>query len=140
MKEEYEKRLREYETASKTYETVELMNFGWINCDRFWYAPSPKSDIQLLVNNDSLSGARMYAVFSDINSIMTAQYWKGMKDTAVFRNVPIGKELTIIALSSKNETPFIFETKINTEMDSQVEIDFVASTQAELKEKMKSLN
>ncbi|NEN25699.1 hypothetical protein G3O08_19605 [Cryomorpha ignava] len=138
--EEYERQKREYETASKTYESVELMNFGWINCDRFWNDPSPNTDIQLLVNNDSLSGARMYAVFSDINSVVTAYYWQGMQDTASFKNVPIGKDLTIIALSAKNETPFIFETTINTATDKQVQIEFMVTTQAEIKEKMKGMN
>jgi hypothetical protein len=137
---EYERQKKEYETASKTYESVELMNFGWINCDRFWNDPSPKTDIQLIVNNDSLSGARMYAVFSDINSVMTAHYWKGMKYTASFKNIPIGKELTIMALSAKNETPYIFETTINTENDKQVQIQFVATTQTEIKERMKGMN
>ena len=138
--EEFERQKREYETASKTYESVELMNFGWINCDRFLNDPSLKTDIHLLVNNDSLSGARIYAVFNDINSIMTENYWQGMKDTASFKNIPIGKELKIIALSAKNETPFIFETTINTETDKQVKIEFMATTQAEIKEKMKRIN
>ena len=137
---EYERQKREYEIASKTYEAVELMNFGWINCDRFWNDPNPKTDIQLLVDNDSLSGARIYAVFSEINSIITTQYWKGMQDTASFKNVPTGKDLTIIALSVKNETPLIFETTINTAKDKQVNIKFTATTQADIKEKMKRMN
>lgn len=137
---EYERQKREYETASKTYESVELMNFGWINCDRFWDDPNPKTDIQLIVNNDSLTGARIYAVFKDINSIMTENYWKTRTDTARFRNIPVGKELTIIALSAKDETPYVFETTINTEIDKQVQIDFTATTQADIKEKMKRIN
>jgi len=137
---EYERQKREYETASKTYESVKLMNFGWINCDRFWNEPSPKTDIQLLVNNDSLTGARIYAVFSDLKSIMTTQYWKGMQDTASFKNVPTGKDLIIIALSAKDETPLIFETTINTSTQKQVNIEFIATTQSEIKEKMKRMN
>ena len=138
--EEYERQKREYETASKTYESVELMNFGWLNCDRFWNDPSPKTDIQLIVKNESLSGARIYAVFSDINSIMATQYWKGMTDTPSFRNIPIGKELTVIALTAKNETPYIFETTITTETDKEVQIEFKPTTQADIKEKMKRMN
>ena len=102
--------------------------------------PGPKTNIQLIVNNDSISGARIYAVFSDINSILTAHYWKGMKDTATFNNIPTGKDLTVIALSAKNDTPFIFETTINTETEKQVQIQFTATTQAEIKKKMKRFN
>jgi hypothetical protein len=136
----YEEQQKQIESQRKTYEAVELMNFGWVNCDRFWNDPSPKTDIQLLVNNDSLTGARIYAVFKDINSIMTENYWRTRTDTAAFRNIPIGKELTIIALSAKDETPYIFETTINTETDQQVQIEFMATTQADIKDKMKRIN
>jgi len=138
--EKHEKQKREYETASKTYKSIELLNFGWINCDRFMNDPNPKIDIQFLVNNDSLSGARIYAVFSDIKSTMTTHYWRGMLDTASFNNVPVGKKLRIIALSAKNDTPYFFETTINTETDKQVQIEFTVTTQEEIKEKMKQMN
>ena len=137
---EYERLSKEYETASKTYESIELLNFGWINCDRFLNDPSPKTNIQLLVNNDSLSGARMYAVFSDIRSMMTADYWRGMQDTVSFKNVPIGKKITIIALSAKNRTPYIFEKTINTEMGQRVEIEFRATTQKEVQKRIQEIN
>lgn len=139
-KAEYEELQKQIEYQRKTYEAVELMNFGWINCDRFLNDPNPKTDIKLLVNNDSLTGARIYAVFKDINSIMTENYWKSRTDTAAFRNIPIGKELTIIALSAKDEIPYIFETTIKTQTDKQVQIEFMATTQADIKEKMKRIN
>ncbi|MCK0159432.1 hypothetical protein [Allomuricauda sp. F6463D] len=139
-KTDYEKQQKQIDHQRKTYEAVELMNFGWINCDRFYNDSSPKTDIQLLVKNDSLTGVRMYAVFSDMNSIISEQYWKGRKNTVAFRNIPIGKNLKIIALSAKNETPYIFETTINTSTDKHVEIEFEATTQADIMEKMKRLN
>jgi hypothetical protein len=137
---EYEIQRREFKAASKTYESIELMNFGWINCDRFWDDPSPKTNIHLLVNDDSLSGARIYAIFSDIKSIMTAFYWRGMKDIVSLNDIPIGKELTIIAISAKGETPFVFETTIVSAAEQQVQIEFTATTPADLKEKIKRLN
>jgi len=145
--EEYLKKKAAYEAAQKqieyqrkTYEAVELMNFGWINCDRFFYDPSPKTEIQLLIKNDSITGARIYAIFKDINSIMTQEYWQGRKDIATFRNIPTGKQVTIIALTAKNETPFIFESTINTEKVKQVKIEFVATTDAEIKEILNRMN
>lgn len=136
----YKEQQKQAEYERKTYEAVELMNFGWINCDRFWNDPNPKTDIKLLVNDDSLSGVRIYAVFKDINSIMTENYWKGRTDAATFRNIPIGKELTIIALSVKDNTPYIFETTIKTETDQQLQTKFTATTQADIIKKMKKLN
>lgn len=144
---EYLKKVQEYEVLKKeieyqrqTYQAVELMNFGWINCDRFYNDPSPKTDIQLIVNNDSLQGARFFAVFKDIRSVMTECYYKGRKETASFRNIPEGKELTIIALSAKDKTLYFFETTINTETDKKVQIEFMETTQADIKGRMKRMN
>ena len=137
---EYEELKKEIEYQRQTYQAVELMNFGWINCDRFYNDPSPKTDIQLIVNNDSLQGARFFAVFKDIKSVMSEYYYKGRKETASFRNIPEGKELTIIALSAKNETPYVFETNINTKIDKQIQIEFIATTEADIKEKIKRMN
>lgn len=144
---EYLKKVQEYEVLKKeieyqrqTYQAVELMNFGWINCDRFYNDPSPKTDIQLIVNNDSLQGARFFAVFKDIRSVMTECYYKGRKENASFRNIPEGKEVTIIALSAKDKTPYVFETTINTETDKKVQIEFMETTQADIKDRMKRIN
>ncbi len=137
---EYEELKKEIEYQRQTYQAVELMNFGWINCDRFYNDSNPKTDIQLIVNSDSLQGARIFAVFKDIRSVMTEYYFKGRKESASFRNIPKGKELTIIALSAKDQTPYIFETTINTESDRQVQVEFVRTTQIEIKEKMKRMN
>lgn len=144
---EYLKKVQEYEVLKKeieyqrqTYQAVELMNFGWINCDRFYNDPSQKTDIQLIVNNDSLQGARFFAVFKDIRSVMTECYYKGRKETASFRNIPEGKELTIIALSAKDKKLYFFETTINTETDKKVQIEFMETTQADIKGRMNRMN
>ena len=134
----YEKRKKEIAYQRKTYEAVRLINFGWINCDRFYEDPSPKTDIRLTVNNDSVKGARIFAVFKEINSIMTEHYWKGHE--ASFRGIPKGKELKIIALTAKDETPYIFERTINTDSIKQVKIEFSETSQEEIKEKLKRMN
>lgn len=136
-----EKQRAEIEYQNKTYEAVQLMNFGWKNCDRFWNDPNPITDIQLLVNNtDSLPSARIYAVFKEVRSIVTEYYFIGEKEKVAFKDVPTGKELQIIALSAKDEIPYIFETTINTRSDRKVKVEFVATTQADIRKKMKRMN
>jgi hypothetical protein len=139
-KDKYDKIIERQEVLKSTYESVELMNFGWVNCDRFLNDPNPKTNIQLIVKNDSLTGARMYAIFTDINSIMSTQYWRGMKDTASFVNIPSDKKLKIIALSAKDKTPYYFETTINTTTERKVYIDFMPTTQEEVRENIKRIN
>ena len=139
-KAEYEKQQKEIETQRKTYEAVELMNFGWINCDRFWNDPSPKTDIVLNIADKTLTAARIYAVFKDINSILTESYWKDRQDSLAFRSLPTDKELTILALSAKDTTPYIFETTIRTKDQNQIKIEFTPTTQANVQEKIRRLN
>jgi len=64
----------------------------------------------------------------------------GRQDTAAFRNIPTGREIHIIALSAKDESPYYFETTINTETDRQVNVNFAATTQEDIIEKMKQMN
>lgn len=137
----YQKAQREYEEASKTYKAIELIEFGWINCDRFLRDTTSLTDIQLIVKNGSfVSSIRAFGVFKEIKSIMPANYWHGQLDTLTFRNIPIGKELQIIALSVKGETPFIFEKSIKIKSNQKVEIEFTATTQVEIKKKIEIMN
>lgn len=137
---EYERKNRQYEVASQTYRAIELLDFGWINCDRFLNVPGPKVDVQLLIKNDTLNGARIFAVFDDIKSLLTQHYWKGGSDTIVFQKIPVGREMRIIALSAKNETPFIFETQITVNNENQVEVNLLPATQEEVKKKILEMN
>jgi hypothetical protein len=134
------KEQEEIQVQNETYKAIQLMNFGWINCDRFLNDQTPSTDIEILVNNDSLLGARIYAVFNDINSIATEYYYKDSKESIAFRNIPSDRSLTIIALSAQKGTPYIFESTINTKTERQVQVNFVASTQDEIKDRLKRMN
>lgn len=140
MIEEAKKRQAENELKYETYAAIELMDFGWINCDRFLNDPGPYKNIDIIVNNDSLSGARIYAVFNDIKSIMTADYYKGQNTKIAFNDLPANRNVSIIALAAQNGIPYIFETKINTIKNQKVEVNFIASTQEEIKKKINRLN
>jgi hypothetical protein len=137
---EIEKAKADIEFQQKTYEAIELLNFGWINCDRFIESTSPRINIQLSLSNESLSAARIYAVFKNINSIISEKYSKGQKEKIAFKNIPEGMELTIIAISSKDETPYYFEKKVNTKSSEQIQIKFKATTQENIKQKIERLN
>lgn len=126
------------EKERETYKAVEIMNFGWINCDRFLNDPTPKRNIELIVTNDTISGARFYAVFEDINSIMTEYYYRDYRPA--FKNIPEGRQLKIFALSVIDDKPYFFETSVNTSIDKQVQVTFSESTHADIKKKIKRLN
>lgn len=137
--EKYKKTMNQIEYQKKTYQAVKLLNFGWINCDRFYDNQNPKTNIELTVNNDSIIGTRIFAIFKDINSIMTTQYWKGQKSKPIFKNIPNNTEVTILAVSIVGKTPLFFEKRINTSEENQININFVKTTQNEIKEKINNL-
>ncbi|QNR25145.1 hypothetical protein [Croceimicrobium hydrocarbonivorans] len=128
------------EVFKETYQSISLLNFGWINCDRWYQDPRPKRDVEISIKNDSVNAAIIYAVFTDINSIMEEYYWSEKKDKIAFKNIPIGKSLKIIAVSVMDESPYVFETTINTQTKNKVHIDFSPSSKAELKELIEKLN
>ena len=139
-KEEYEKAKKQIEYERMTYEKVKLLNFGWINVDRFYENPNPRIDIQLLVKNDSIKGARIFTIFENINSIMTEQYWKGRKDTIAFKEVPKEMNLTIVALSVYDSVPLIFKKTMTTKKNELIDINFKTTTQDEIKTFFEKLN
>lgn len=133
-------RQEEINLRNATYQAIKLTNFGWINVDKLLDEKGPKTKLEFFVNNDSLSAARIYAVFKDINCIVTSYYVKGQELPSVLKNIPTGKQLAIIALSEHNTTPYIFESEINTNTDRTVQINFAATTLEEIQEKMKNMN
>ena len=142
-KEEYEQYLKkkeEIKTLNKTYEVVELLNFGWINCDRFYNNPEEKISIDLVVTNSEIKSARIYAVFSDINSMMQVNYYGDQKESVQFSGIPKNKEVTIIAISALGSNPMIFEKKISTGSNNNIEIAFEETTLNELKSALNKLN
>jgi len=124
----------------ETYKAIRLMNFGWINCDRFYNDPRPKTDIQIVVNDDSISHAIIFAVFKDINSIITKHYSKVWGQSVSINNIPAGTTLHILALSYTNETPMIFEKTINSAIEKVVNASFVTTTQDHINAAIKSTN
>ena len=139
-KELYEASQKQIAYQRKTYEAVEVMNFGWINCDRFYDSKEPLTDIKLLVENDSITGARFYAIFTDSRSMLTSQYWNWQKGTSAFNGIPEGLEIEVLALSAKDGIPYVFEKTINTSKDKTIQVSFTATTQKEIKRILKRLN
>ena len=79
---------------------------GWINCDRFWNTPEEKTD--LLVKVKDPRNAKVQLVFEDINSIMQGEQ-KG--DSLLFKNIPLGRSIKVIAISYHEGKPTLSVTK-----------------------------
>lgn len=142
-KEEYEQYLKkkeEIETCIKTYEATKVLNFGWINCDRFYNDPREQFPIQLTVNNPDIRSARFYLVFNNINSMMQSSYFNIQKEAVRFENIPENEEVTILAISASGDKPMLYKKKITTGRVNKLEVAFEETTINELKSALNELN
>lgn len=90
----------EREQFNATFQTDKYLmasaKLGWINCDRF---VNENVRTELFVQVDSTYDATVRIVFKNYNSVMGgSRYTKGF----TFANVPMGEEVTIIAMRNNN--------------------------------------
>jgi hypothetical protein len=75
----------------------EIGQLGWINCDKFYYDPNPKTNINItFTNNPSLAKTAVFLVFKDINSVIRVYNNNGNFTT---HNIPTGMNITLVAFS-----------------------------------------
>ncbi|MCL9806567.1 hypothetical protein NAT51_13610 [Flavobacterium amniphilum] len=98
----------------KVYETIQLKQFGWINCDRF-YEVENKTNLNFAFNEkDNVDYANVYLVFKDINSVMTEPYFtiKNKKYNSAFIDIPVGAKTQLIAISIKDGKTYSFKSDL----------------------------
>lgn len=135
----YNEKIKMIKLQRKTYEAIKVLNFGWINCDRFYKNNSPKVRIDLLVSDTTVSSAKFFAIFKEIKSVMNGYFSRTNNSKAVFRDIPINSNQRIIGIAFKGETPYWFEKDISAGKDV-INVDFIESTQKDIEEKIKSIN
>lgn len=104
---------------------IQLKNFGWINCDRFWDDVRPKTDILVSANqNSTLECITVYLLFKDINSMMVCQYVNGAEHIGFneFSQVPVGEELQLIAVGYERGKLFVDVQDLTVEPNASVEL------------------
>jgi hypothetical protein len=59
-----------FDFANNLYQSVELKQLGWINCDRFYDVKNRTNLHYAFTSKDSFTCASVYLVFKDMNSLM----------------------------------------------------------------------
>lgn len=136
----YEKEEKAYKEALKTYAPIPLTDLGWINCDRFLQENNPKIDLPVALKNDSITHARIYAIFEDINSVMAAYYFSAQKEVASFENIPINRKITLLAIAIKDQQAFMADTTIVTQENQAIALLLQPTATAAIKKKMAEMN
>ncbi len=109
----------ENDRFTQLYNAVDIKNFGWINCDRFYNSPDVAPVIVQLPEN--ITSALVYIAFSDINSILSLNYYDGM-EAVESQNIPVGQQIEVMAMTQgKNATDYEFaRTTITVGSDNVV--------------------
>jgi len=94
--------------AELNYYIFSASKLGWINCDYFWETKDEKIDYIVKVDPDSKPNIKL--VFKEAKSIMSGNM-EG--DKYIFKNVPINKDIKIIAVIFNGGKPSlsVAETK-----------------------------
>ena len=107
---------------------------GWINCDRFWKSTASKKD--LLVRIKDYYEVDIKIIFHSFKGIL-----EGTKTSLgyLFREIPEGENITVLAIAKKNYKTFIAlnECKTNSVLP---ELTFEPVTLTVLKQKITKLN
>ncbi len=131
--EEAKIQLKAAKFQQKIYNWINVLNFGWINVDEFYKSRDPRSSIRLIVENDSIESIRFYVVFEELQSFMGENYWKGRAKEVKFSNIPVNMNLQIIGVGVKKETPYIFQTRVNSSTDKKIKVNLKATTLEEIR-------
>lgn len=129
QKSEFDNWCTENKYYIETYNKIKISNLGWINCDRFYNNLNPKIEIALNVKNEAIKIARVYIVFEEINSLLQANYCSNQNDNMVlFRNIPAGEKIRVIALSEIDLIPQVFDKELITVENESINLDFKETT------------
>ncbi len=136
---EYEKKKRESELKRRTYESIKILNLGWINCDKFIGIPSTKANIELNVSDSTITSAKFFCIFKEMQSI-TSTHYINSRPINEFKNIPEKSKVKIIGLALKDLVPYWFEKDIVVNKSTNIQANFIESSQDDIKLRIESIN
>ncbi|MEN2412615.1 energy transducer TonB [Flavobacterium mesophilum] len=131
-----EKAILEEKTAIIDYYLFSSVRMGMINCDRFFNI-SENLKTNFAINFDNNSETTVSIVFHDIKSIMTANT---SANEVTFKNIPLERKITIIAIKYFDGKPFIATKETTTSTMSEKNLAFKPISLEGLKSEIEKLN
>ena len=128
-------RIRQLDAANdrfaQLYKAVDIKNFGWINCDRF-YNESNLAPVFVKLP-ETITSAIVYIAFSDINSIITLNYQSGM-EALQSQKIPVGQQIEVMAMAQgKNADDYAFaRSTITVGPDNVVKLEPKPTAKSEI--------
>lgn len=115
-------------------------SLGWINCD-FLYLPTGNTSGLDVVTPADFTGANteIYLHFSTVNAVADMEYSGSNLFETHYNGIPIGMQLTIVAISELNGTYYSSITPITMTNNHSETITMTATTIADIQNAINSL-
>lgn len=114
-----------------------LPGFTWVNCDRFYNDPNPKTTITALPNfldNNNVTDLQVMLVFKDISTVVTLPFDYSLQKFQSYQNsLPEGLQADLVLIGKDSDGHLQFGAQLIT-ISSNLHIDapIKKSTQAEV--------
>ena len=140
LDEKLEKRIKEDNLQEASIIDVDRYVFsvsqlGWINCDRFDNDKNPKTDFSILIDEQDKTIVNL--IFHRIKAIVPGRI---ESNRIIFKNVPLGEKITIVALKIVNCKLFLAVKETEITDNEETILDFQPVTMKWLKKEIEKLN
>ncbi|MBO9634178.1 MAG: hypothetical protein J7578_13765 [Chitinophagaceae bacterium] len=114
-----------------------LPGFTWVNCDRFYQDPNPKTTITvspLFADNNQVNDLQVMLVFRNIQTVITLPFNTGInKFESYQQSLPIGLQADLVIIGKDSDGYLQFGTQLITISANQhIDASIHRATQAEV--------
>lgn len=127
--------INQVKTADIRQYIFSTSKLGWINCDRFYNNPTPRTDFYVDCGNYTELDINL--VFHSFKAVLNNS---ASKPIAKFQNIPDNEAVTIVVVKKINNDTFVSLTESNTNLKSISNLAFEKVTMEKLKQKLELLN
>jgi len=103
------------------------LNFNWINCDHFYTAPDPKSDVKIVFPDSSYnqSNTRVFVIFPDQNMVTGLSHYDAATSTFSLGYpsyyLPVGTNIKVAVMTARNND-YYFDLKENITVTNNISV------------------
>lgn len=128
------------------YEFDSCTNFNWINCDYFYSAPSPKTDISVVMPDASFnqSNTQVFVIFPTLNMVTSMYNYDTATHTFKFGYdsyfLPVGTNIKVVVLAAKGTLYYMdVQSSINVTAGMSVSTTMPTQSLTQIKTALSSL-
>jgi hypothetical protein len=117
--------------------TFTLPGFTWVNCDRFYSDPNPKTTVTVLPafqDNNQVSDLQVMLVFKNISTVITFPFNTSIQKFESYQNsLPIGQQAVLVLIGKDSDGYIQFGNQdITISANLHVDAPIHRATQAEV--------